>query len=449
MRRPAHAAFAFTHRRIEGRTLMLGYALRGGPDPDIAFEEHIGTPVELPAPDPGDPAVDVLLDAVHRAFGVSYYKAAVPPRVEAEPVGPAEAALWDTLYGEGLGEFWFRNQLDPAQRGAFPVGPPRPAVSIAQPATERVLVLAGGGKDSAVAAEVVRAAGVEADAYSLGSAPWLGRSAAAMGLRHLRSSRRLDPALLALNAAGAYNGHVPISAAIAALSTLVAYVGGYSAVLAANERAADEGNTRWRGIEVNHQWSKSLRFEAAWAEFCAARAPGAPLWRSLLRPLGELAITTAFARHPRYFDHITSCNANFRQSPGAEPSRWCGRCPKCVFVALCLSPALSEADTARIFGQDVLAHRENEALLAALVGQSGMKPFECVGTPEESRLALSRLARQGRLRGMAADFWRDHPEVAAPADDAAWTEAQRPEGPHLLPPVWEERLHAYLRAAPR
>lgn len=440
---PRHRALAFTEAAVDGRTLRLRYALVGGPDPDVPFEEQLVLPDELPAPS-DHPVTRALLDGVHRAFGVSYFKAAVPAEVEAEPVPEEEARFWDTLYTEGMGEFYYRNGLDPRGRVRFPRGGERVRLEV-PPVPERALVLAGGGKDSAVACEVVRHAGVAADAFSLGTAPWLGRSVGAMGLRHVVVRRRIDPALLALNARGAYNGHVPISACIAFLATLVAWLGDYSAIVVANERSADEGNVRWNDVDVNHQWSKSLRFEAGFQDLIAARVAGAPRYFSLLRPLGELGIGAAFATHPRYFDDFTSCNANFRLS-GGEVARWCGRCPKCVFVALALGPNLPDAAIDRIFGTSPLADPENRGMIEALCGVTGFKPFECVGTVDESRTALARLAGQGRLPPWLASWWTGHPALHPADPEAAWASALRPSPVHRLPALWEDRLHAYLDA---
>ncbi len=72
---------------------------------------------------------------------------------------PAAAALLEALYSEGLGEFAFTNELPGLPRPRFsgaassrrrPAGP-------AAPQMRRVLVPVGGGKDSAVALEIVRA----------------------------------------------------------------------------------------------------------------------------------------------------------------------------------------------------------------------------------------------------------------------------------------------------
>lgn len=439
--------FEFTGWDLRERRLTLGYRLSGGDRPDVSFEEELRLPETLDAPDANDPAIRTAAEIVHEIFGVSYYKAACPERVTSAPLPESSARFLDTLYTEGLGEFYFRNGIDPKDRVRFP----RLSVSRARAvhrlaANERALVLVGGGKDSVVAREVVRHAGVACDGFSLGTAPWIERSAAAMEVRHHVVGRALDRRLFALNEEGAYNGHVPISACIAAVSLLVAMSGGYTAVIAANERSADEGNTLYDGVEINHQWSKSYRFEQAFRALAAEVIEDAPVYLSALRPMSELSIAREFTRHPQYQRAVTSCNKNFRiQGPRAE-RRWCGRCPKCVFVYAMVAPHADAALLARVFEGDFLADPENLGLLADLAGVGGMKPFECVGTPLETRAALGRLYSTGRLSPAVAAWYEralnPHPETIA----EEWERAMALDPAYRLPGAWQARLDAYLGA---
>jgi UDP-N-acetyl-alpha-D-muramoyl-L-alanyl-L-glutamate epimerase len=448
--RPRHAAFVFRSAALHERVISLDYALSGGPDPDVSFTETLELPAVLPVPASGDPMVRDLLDGIHRTFGVSYYKCAVPRQIIAPPVSGADAQLWDLLYTEGLGEFYYTNQLDPAAHTGFPSTEPAPGTSDgpARPRhsapDDKALILVGGGKDSAVVREIARHAGVEASAFSLGSSPWIVRSAAAMGLPHWTVRRTLDPKLREMNRLGAWNGHVPISACIASLAMLVAHLAGYGYILAGNERSADDQNLTWRGLSVNHQWSKSLIFERQFAAWCDRHAHDGARYFSLLRPLTEVRIAEAFASHRAYFAHFASCNGNFRLEPGGDPPRWCGTCPKCVFVYLVLAPHLGGEDLTAIFGGDFLRPPSNAQLLERLAGVTGFKPFECVGTAEETQASLTLLARQGRLPDAVRRWYEETvaPRMADP--DALLKRLRAPDGPHGIPPIWQERLHAYL-----
>ena len=441
-----YANFEFCPPQISDRRIILPYRLSGGIEPDIVFNETLTLPEQLPLPNPADPVVQSLLSGVHRAFGVSYFKAAIPPQVIAEPVTLEDAAFWNLLYGTGMGEFWYRNNLNPQIHAPrFPDGATTSISEVAKPSEERVLILVGGGKDSVVAREVVRQAGVAADAISLGTSFWQQRSAQMMGLRHLVIDRQIDTQLFALNRQGAWNGHIPISACIAFITTLVAYIGGYSAVIAANERSANESNLSWHGISINHQWSKSFEFEQqfnAWRQ--RHLQGGGPHYFSLLRTLGELRIAEAFARHSQYFADFASCNANFRHQLSSAPPRWCGHCPKCVFVQLILAPFFDEAIVQNIFGGDFLANPDNLPIIEELVGISGVKPFECVGTHEESLAALAKLHSLGRLRQHLPHWYSERIAPMISNADQLWEKARAIYGEHQIPTLWQERLNAYL-----
>ncbi|MBF0583981.1 MAG: endonuclease domain-containing protein [Magnetococcales bacterium] len=442
--------FEFLHFDSQGHTARFYYQLSGDRVAPIRFEERLEWPLELPAPDQGDPAVYRCLGNIHRMLGISYYKSCCPAEIilHGEPLSPPEADFWEQVYTFGLGEFFYRNDLDPRGRVRFPRrGSERPPLVCRKPATERVLLLIGGGKDSAVSYELIRASGVPVDLFSLGSAPWIQRLAAAFGAPHRVVGRQLDPQLFQLNRAGAYNGHIPISACIAFIGVLVAMVGGYSAVVASNERTASYGNLNWHGMEINHQWSKGLGFEQAFQALQRAQLVEGPDYFSLLRPLSELAICGLFARRGRYFADFTSCNANFQLGDTRQTPRWCGRCPKCIFVYVMLAPHLEPAPLQAIFGADLLADAANLPMLEALIGLSGHKPFECVGSPEEVLAALSELVRQGRLQ-LTPVYPLYEAALAKPGVDIGglW-EAQLLAGPEsAFSPVWRARFDAYLRS---
>jgi hypothetical protein len=96
-----------------------------------------------------------------------------------------------------------------------------------------------------------------------------------------------------------------------------------------------------------------------------------------------------FAKYPKYFPVFSSCNKGIKTG-----ERWCCQCPKCLFTYLALSPYLTEKQLLKIFGKNLLKDKKLWPLLKRLTGKSGIKPFECVGTYKESKLALKLNARQ-------------------------------------------------------
>lgn len=397
----AHSTFRFTGRSLDaGGAIQLRYAL----DDSIEFVETLRLPTQ-PGRQADVAALDPLLDLLHWVAGVSYYKTAAPPEVACETgsPSPAVAAFLDVLYSDGLGEFAVVNTLPHVPRPAFPVGsaPSRPAGPTTDPSS--VLVPIGGGKDSIIALEIVRRSGLDFALFSVRDEPAMQRTAEVAQVPRLIADRKLPLDLLRdINAAGALNGHVPITAIIACVALLTAALNGYDAVALANERSASQGNVVYDGIEVNHQFSKSARAEALLRAAAAETAPGIDIF-SILRPASELAIARRFAAMPEYHGAFTSCNTIFRLDPALRRASWCADCPKCRFVFLILAPFMDPDALAAIFGSAMLDDDSQFDGFALLTATGGHKPFECVGEEEESLAAISLLARDGR--------WQDRPVV--------------------------------------
>ncbi|NBB92488.1 MAG: endonuclease domain-containing protein [Gammaproteobacteria bacterium] len=343
-------------------------------------------------------AVDAALDLLHWTAGISYWKAGCPTSIGfARRVPDAWQARWlDRLYREGLAEFAWRNGLEPVAADWPADGTGNAAVSCGLP--RRSLVPMGGGKDSLVALERLRRAGEAPDTVQVGQAALIRRVAEAAGTRHLVVERQVDGNLAELNRRGAWNGHVPITAINASALILLALVHGYDRVVFANERSADEATLHdERGRPVNHQFSKSLIFEAMLAEWVARCITPDLAVFSILRRDRELAVCREFAGLERYHGVFSSCNRNFHLD-GARTVRWCGRCPKCHFVFLAMAPFLSPAKLEAIFGANLLDDRDQLDGFRELLAIDGAKPFECVGEAGEARAALAALAVDPRWR---------------------------------------------------
>ncbi|MBO9534035.1 MAG: hypothetical protein J7513_13775 [Solirubrobacteraceae bacterium] len=382
--------FRFTTRSLDpDGTVTLGYALG-----DHTFTERFTIPV--PAGGLADLArFDGILALLHWCAGVSYYKTAAPPLVAFDEPGgapgPAAAALLEALYSEGLGEFAVVNALPALPRPSFGA-PDRPPLPPAPTDPTRVLVPVGGGKDSVVALEIVRRAGLPFELFSVRNDEAMQRTEAVAGVPRLIATRELPLAQLKqLNAEGALNGHVPITAIVSCIALLTAAANGFDAVALANERSASQGNQVYDGVEVNHQFSKSARAEALLRAAAAEALPGVQLF-SILRPASELAIGRAFSHFPAYHQAFTSCNAIFRLDPDLRAASWCCECPKCRFVFLILAPFLGPDELRAIFGRALLDEPEQFEGFALLTATGGHKPFECVGEEEECLAAIELLA---------------------------------------------------------
>ncbi len=426
-------------------TARLRYAFDDGPE---MVEELRFPGAELPLTEARRAALARCLRDLHLVAGVSYYKAAVPPeiRVETGPLPVATAGFLDRLYLRGLGEFAYRNRLDLADRVRFPASPAAVPDPSPLELPRRTAVPVGGGKDSVVTIEALRAAGEPMVLISVGDYEPIRAVARVAGVPRIVIERRLAPELFELNRQGALNGHVPISAILAFVLAAAAVLYGFDAVAMSNERSADSGNLRWNELEVNHQYSKSRAFEEDFGEHLRHRLLPGLRYFSFLRPLSELAIAAVFSRHTRYHRDFRSCNRAFHLHAGDRRRGWCRACPKCRFVFLALAPFLGKPELLEIFGADLLDDPAQEPGYAELLGLAEHKPFECVGEIDECRAALALLAD--------APSWREDllvrrlGERALPAEVAARRRmidaALAPAGVEGLP----ERYRGMLPSVP-
>jgi len=346
------------------------------------------------------------LQLLHLIAGVSYYKAGVPPTIEvaAGPLDDVTADVLDALYLHGLAEFAYRNGLDLRGRIAFPrLGAERstgsrggvplsntPALGL----PKRTLVPIGGGKDSLVAVEAIKAIGGDATAVWVGSSPLIAACAERTGLPMLNIQRELAPGLFELNRLGAWNGHIPVTAVNSAILAVAAVLYGYDSIAFANERSASVATLEYDGLQVNHQWSKGYAFEQLLGDWLHTHVAADLDYCSLLRPYSELAITRAFAKLTPYLDTFSSCNRNFKLLGPKPADRWCGHCPKCHFVFLALAPFLSKPRLLGIFGRNLLDDETQSAGFDALMEYQDHKPFECVGEGAEARAAMFALSQR-------------------------------------------------------
>ena len=404
--------------------------LLDGPSPERFTEIITLPPVRGAVPD----AVYRVLDLLHVVAGVSYYKVGAPPRIEApKPVPPAAAALFTAVYTKGLAEYAYRNDLPHVLDLEVSVPGQSPAAAAVDNSEGRPLSAVGGGKDSIVTLEILRAAGLDPAPFSVNPNPVIANVNAASGIPALAARRRLDPRLFALNKAGALNGHIPVTAINSLIAIATAVLHGLGPVVMSNERSASDPNLIWNGHEVNHQWSKGIAAEGLLRAAVTAHAGLTEPYFSLLRSLSELHIARLFARYTAYDDVVTSCNRAFKLH---DPTvRWCGDCPKCRFVFLAMAPFMDRSRLAHIFGADLFADPAQVPGYLELLGIDAHKPFECVGEVEESLVALSLLDDDAPVLTAL--------RAAVPA--SGWAAAARadvltPSGPSFVPPAYAKAL---------
>ena len=375
--------------------------------------------------------------------GVSYYKTAAPPVIDfgETALTAAEEAFLREFYGQGLGEFAFRNHLDLGSLSLHALRAPDQPFAPQTPAGPlRALVPFGGGIDSIVTVEQVRR---RADvALFVVSRPGdrfdaIEQPAAVTGLPVVRAEREIDPQLLRSAELGFLNGHVPVTGILSAIAVLAAVLEDRAAVVMSNEWSASVPTLEHDGRPVNHQFSKSEEFEAAFRRVLTAGPARLPEYFSWLRDRTELWVAREFAELRPYHGSFRSCNKAFYAERARRFAHWCGQCDKCCFIDLILAPFLPAGALRRIFA--VTGEPLDDPALAArfrsLLG-AGAKPFECVGEVTECRAAVLLAARRDDRAGTAL-----LQELAA--EVAAWPDAPseaeiaamlRPVGRNFIPP---------------
>jgi UDP-N-acetyl-alpha-D-muramoyl-L-alanyl-L-glutamate epimerase len=301
-----------------------------------------------------------------------------------------------------LGEFFYKNSIDFRGLVAFPFIQKHVEPTSSHVRKDRSLVLLGSGKDSITTSELLKKAKKTFSLFSLSPRPIHRETAQLIQASLYEVKRTIDPKLFELNkVAGMYNGHIPITAITSLTAILMAHLNDFRYVILSNEESANYGNVEYHGSMINHQWSKSLEFETLFREYLRNYVTSDIVYFSLLRGFTEFHIVKLFVTHPRYFNVFTSCNENFGVLKDRPTTLWCGNCPKCAFVFLMLAAYLPKKQLISIFQKNLFADAKLLPTYKELLALEGIKPFECVGTPEESLAAFEEVLKKGEY---ATDF---------------------------------------------
>lgn len=419
--------FRYVSLEITKTTLTGTYELDGRTFTEVVTFEGVETL--------RTPAVRAVGELWFLLAGLSYYKAGAPRRVDvgSTPLGGKGRRLLETAIREGLAEFAFTNEL--SLDDVVIVGGVETNVVVPVVDANRVLVPFGGGIDSVVTTAQLNA---RLDQALFVVSPASGRFApleatAAVTRREIvRATRVLDEQILRGDDAF-FNGHVPVTAMVTLLAAVAALASGRGGVVMSNEHSSSAINLRWRDLDVNHQWSKSWDAEQLLAEALGERVGDAFVVGSFLRDRSEIWVAQVFSELTSYHHVFRSCNRAFSQRLENRLETWCGECDKCLFINLMLAPFLSRATLGDIFHHEPLSDPAREDQLRVLVGEgTSFKPFECVGDPDESAVALARVAKMSE--------WANVEFVRALANEVrpkrTFEELLTSQGPSRVPAHW-------------
>ncbi len=384
------------HFDKESKTLKLNYSF----DDELKFTEEYR--FDFPFITYNTEVLDRACQTLFFLAGVSYYKAyhSENIRIDHGQLDKAGAKFFAEVYQKGLGEYFYVNKLDPRTEIPFVANAPD-LKPLHHESKGGAIIGLGGGKDSLVSVELLRDQPHVAT-WSLGHRKQMEPLVKVVDLPHLWVERKIDPLIIELKDKGALNGHVPISAIFSVVGTVVSILSGHRDNVVSNENSANEATLPYDGIEINHQYSKSIDYEKLYQKYLNHSFGDSLRYYSFLRPFSEIRIAEMFSElgYEKYKHVFSSCNRAFVQ--GSTKMSWCGVCGKCAFVFLALTPFIERRELEKLWHKNLLLDPTLVTTYENLLGISGEKPLDCVGEVKESREAM-RLC-QKEYKGLAYEF---------------------------------------------
>ncbi len=338
--------------------------------------------------------IDILVFNIWMIELISYWKAFCSPEIIIKPcvLSDKQIDFWKKIYFNGLWEFFFVNKISTNYNGF---------VNIKTESSKKIkkqkfkmmddyIVPIWWWKDSVVTLELLRLAWKTIKPLIVNPRWATLECADIAGFKQdevIEIHREIDPNLLELNKKWFFNGHTPFSAMLAFTTLLASAFTGIKNIALSNENSANESTVKWQNI--NHQYSKSLEFEDDFRNYVREFISNDFNYFSFLRPLSEIYIAKLFSQLG-YDKVFKSCNV------GSKQNIWCGKCPKCLFTYIILSPFMDKMRLNNIFNQNLFTNPTLKHTFLELIWESETKPFECVWTIKEINIAISlRIAKYG------------------------------------------------------
>ena len=325
--------------------------------------------------------------------------------VEAGYINDEEIEFFKKLYYKGLGELLYRNNISISLDELFDIRCKCNKTSL--PKLNYIgkgnLICVGGGKDSCVSLELLK----NEDNYCLVINPRdvtinCCKAAGYSENKIVMVKRIIDSKIIDINNRGFLNGHIPFSSVVAFISYLVSYLLGRKNIILSNEASANESTII--GTDVNHQYSKTYEAECDFRNYVKDVFNIDINYFSLLRGLSEFNIARLFSHYKKYHCIFRSCNLGSKNDNWC----WCLNCPKCLFIYIILSPFLDRNDLISIFGEDLYERDDLLETFKEILGYSSTKPFECVGTYEEARYAISLVINKSDKLPYLLQYYKDN-----------------------------------------
>jgi hypothetical protein len=283
---------------------------------------------------------------------------------------------------KGMAEFKYQNKLDLRKKiviSNFEESPVYEEADSEGKMQERVLLLCGGGKDSVVAGKMIQDLGID---FS-----WLiiNPNKHRMELAEKINQKIITTSFLTVDEQfkkdRKFDGHKPLNVYLGFVGVLISKLFDYKYICVGNEKSSNDPNLIVDSFSVNHQYSKSYEFEEKFFKYVKKEISSEVYYFSPLRGLCDLQLGKIFANFKDFYQTIISCNDNQKESS------WCCVCAKCTFTFLIFYPFMSDGEIFEIFGKNLFDDKKNRDWIQEMC-QGEVKPFECIGTKDECRLAL-------------------------------------------------------------
>ena len=340
--------------------------------------------------------LDRLCFLVHILAGSSYYKSFPVQKfvISNSEIDYWQADFFNLLYQGGLSQYIYENKLTKQSIGRFE-GTGDASSHPEDYDGAGVLMMQSGGKDSLLAAELMKEADNEFTSWHMSTTGKYPPVLDELGTDVLVSKRTIDLAAIKEDwENGGLNGHVPFSAIFASYALIQAVLHDKNLVIASNESSADEANVIMDGFAINHQFSKTFEVEQAIENYLRRYVSEDLHYGSILRPMNELQVARLFAEKgwPKYRKSYSSCNlANYKQGKDDGALSWDGTCPKCANTFVLMAPFVEKEELLELFsGKNLLQDAELTETYRQLFGLSDIKPFECVGSFDELQQAYNQ-----------------------------------------------------------
>lgn len=365
---------------------------------------------------------------------ISYFKATCSKNIiiKAGFLDKEQIEFFSKLYYLGLQEFLYINKIEVSEKDLLNF-----IVEVEEKKPKSIeyeghgnLVPVGGGKDSCVTMEILK--DMDNTCFVINPKKANIECIKESKNKSIYVKRVIDKNLLKLNTEGFLNGHTPFSSIVAFTSFIVAYLSGKKYIVLSNEGSANEATVL--GTNVNHQYSKTYEFERDFNAYTKKYFGIDICYFSFLRPLSEFQIGMIFASLKKYHKVFKSCNVGSKSANWD----WCCNCPKCLFVYITLSAFLSKEELIDIFGEDLYANENLLETFKELLGFKEEKPFECVGTYEECRYAVSLAIKKTKELPYLLKYYKDNYDL-----DFSFKNEYNTE--NNLPLEFEERLKEELK----